>query len=213
MNYAVFSDIHGNWNALRSVWRALDDAKLTCRPVLNAGDNVGYGDSPEECVSFLRQQSTILTVRGNYDKNVAQFPEREAEYRKKWARSRPDKYEALRRDSGIISVETRRWLAGLPVEFFLTLDLTPIVIVHYAPGLKEGLGQWTPDARLRELALGTTAKVVICGHTHTPFVRHVGGILWVNPGSLGRSWDGLARYAVLTLELNEPPQAELKHVL
>ncbi len=210
MQYAVFSDIHGNFDALQAAWHSLEDAGLTHGPVLNAGDNVGYGAAPEECVRFLRSCPNILTVRGNYDKNVAQFPEREAEYRKKWARSRPEKYEALRRDSAAISEDTRHWLAGLPTELSVIWDDVPIIAVHYAPGIKEGIGRWTSDARLRELALGTTAKVVVCGHTHTPFVRDVAGVLWVNPGSLGRSWDGRARYAVLTLAAGLPPRAELK---
>ena len=138
------------------------------------------------------------------------FPEREAEYRKKWVRSRPEKYEALRRDSEAISEESRRWLHDLPVEIDVILETVPVLVVHYAPGLKEGLGRWTSDARLRELAQDTHAKVVVCGHTHTPFVRDVGGVLWVNPGSLGRSWDGRARYAVLTLEPGSLPRAVLK---
>jgi putative phosphoesterase len=213
LHYAVFSDIHGNIRALQAVWRTLENDGLADRPLLNAGDNVGYGDAPEECVQFLRDHPNVLNVRGNYDKNVASFLEREAEYRKKWARSRPEKYEALRRDSEAISEETRRWLHDLPVEVSVTLETVPVLVVHYAPGFKEGLGRWTSDARLRELAAETTAKVVVCGHTHTPFVRDVGGVLWVNPGSLGRSWDGRARYAVLDLEPGRSPWAELKSAL
>lgn len=210
VQYGVFSDVHGNLAALEAVWRALTEAGLTDRPVLNAGDNVGYGDSPEACVHFLRAQTNLVTVRGNYDKNVAQFPEREADYRKKWGKGRPEKYEALRRDSAAISEETRRWLLGLPTEAELTLEDVPILITHYAPGSKEGLGRWTPDSRLRELAQGTSAKVVICGHTHTPFVRDVGGVLWVNPGSVGRGWGSRASYAVLTLKPGQLPTAQLK---
>jgi predicted phosphodiesterase len=188
----------------------LEAAGLTNRPVFNAGDTVGYGDAPEACVRFLRARPTIVNVRGNYDKHVAVFPEREAEYRKKWGRSRPEKYEAIRRDSEAVSDETRQWLQDLPGEFETTLDGVPVLMTHYAPGSQEGLGRWTPDSRLAELAQITTAQVVLCGHTHTPFVRAVGGVLWVNPGSLGRSWDGRFRYTVLTLEPGLLPSAQLK---
>lgn len=210
MQYGVFSDIHGNLSALEAVWRTLDLAGLTDRPVFNAGDVVGYGDAPEACVRFLRARPAVVTVRGNYDKHVALFPEREAEYRKKWGRSRPEKYEAIRRDSEAVSDETRRWLDRLPSEVELTPDGVGLLMTHYAPGSKEGLGRWTPDARLAELAQTTAAQVVLCGHTHTPFVRDVGGVLWVNPGSLGRSWDGRFRYAVLALAPGQPPTAQLK---
>ena len=210
MQYAVFSDIHGNYDALEAVWRALEAAGLADHPVLNAGDNVGYGDAPETCVQFLRARPNIVTVRGNYDKNVAQFPKRDGEYRKKWGRARPEKYEALRRDSEAISEETRWWLLDLPPEAELTLEGVRVLMTHYAPCSKEGLGRWTSDARLRELAQETSAQIVVCGHTHTPFVRDVGGVLWVNPGSLGRSWDSRARYAVLTLADGQAPSAQLK---
>jgi putative phosphoesterase len=210
VQYAVFSDIHGNLAALEAVWNAIETAGLTGRPVLNAGDTVGYGPNPEACVDFLRAHSDCVSVKGNYDKNVALYPERESEYRKKWAGLRPDKLEAIRRDSEAISAKTRHWLLDLSAEISVTLDTFPITLTHYSPGSKEGIGTWTPDARLAELAETTDAKVVVCGHTHTPFVRSIGGILWVNPGSVGRDWNGQYRYAILTLEPNRAPTAELK---
>jgi len=212
VQYGVFSDVHGNLGALEAIWPALDTACLTDRPVFNAGDVVGYGDSPEACVRFLRARPTIVTVRGNYDKSVAAFPEREAEYRKKWGKLRPEKYAAIQRDSKAITDETRQWLAALPGEVEMALDGVAVLMTHYAPGSKEGLGSWTPDARLAELAETTDAKIVVCGHTHTPFVRAVGGVLWVNPGSLGRSYDGRFHYAVLTLLPGQPPTAQLKQL-
>ena len=212
MQYAVLADIHGNLAALEAVWRIVEGAGLTTRIVLNAGDVVGYGAAPEACVQFLQAYPCIVTARGNYDKNVALFPEREAEYRKKWGKARPEKYEALRRDSEVISEESRRWLRDLPGEVELILEDVPLLLTHYSPGSKIGLGTWTTDSEMRERAAETSARVVVCGHTHTPFVRSVGGVLWVNPGSLGRSYDGRFRYAVLTLESGQPPQAELKFV-
>lgn len=220
MQYAVLSDIHGNLAALETVWDAISAAGLTDRPVLNAGDTVGYGPDPEACVDFLRGHPGCVSVKGNYDKNVALFPEREAEYRKKWGSSRPDKLEAIRRDSSVISEQTRVWLLDLPAEAHLALDGVPIVLTHYSPSSKEGIGSWTLDTRLVDLAARTNAKVVVCGHTHTPFVRQVGGILWVNPGTLGglrisssgRDFSGRPRYAILTLTPGQPPSAELKVV-
>lgn len=212
MQYAVFSDIHGNFAALEAVWIALTRAGLAERPVLNAGDNVGYGDSPQECIQFLQSHPQILTVQGNYDKNIARFPEKEGEYRKKWGKARPEKFEALRRDSACLSARDRDWLLSLPKEREVILDGACIVLTHYSPGGKEGLGRWTSDERLRELAEGTAGQVVVCGHTHSPFVRRAGGVLFVNPGTLGRSWSGGPCYAVLTLEPGAPPTAQLQQV-
>jgi protein phosphatase len=45
---------------------------------------------------------------------------------------------------------------------------------------------------------GVPADVVLVGHTHTPFIRRIGGRLVVNPGSLGQPKTGKpdACYAV-----------------
>ena len=199
MQYGVFSDIHGNLASLEAVWRTLTEAGLTDRTVLNAGDNVGYGASPEACVQFLRAHSNIVTVRGNYDKNVAEFPEREAEYQKKWRKSRPEKYEALRRDSAAISDDTRRWLLDLPREVTLTLDGVPVLLTHYAPGRKEGLGRWTPDSRLygnwlrRDIGQSRHLRP----HAHTRLSDPSAVFCGLTPAAPGRGWGSHVSYADL----------------
>jgi putative phosphoesterase len=210
LQIAAFSDVHGNLSALTAVWRAIERDGLDIQPVLNAGDNVGYGDSPEQCVQFLRCRPNIVSVRGNYDKNVAMFPDREEDYRHRWGRKRPEKYEALRDDSALISASTRAWLRGLPKELKFNLGGSSILLTHYAPSAKEGLGPWTPDDRLVELANIARTDIVICGHTHMAFVRRAGGVLFVNPGTVGRSWRSKPTYAILTLEDGRPPAAEIR---
>lgn len=212
MRVGIFSDTHGNLSALQAVWAALEAGGLADGLVLNAGDNVGYGPDPEGCVRFLRERPNVVGVKGNYDKNVALFPEREAEYRKKWVKTRPEKFAAIQRDSELISDETRRWLLELPAEASLTLEGVPLLMTHYSPGSKVGIGSWTSDADIAEMAHNTDARVVVCGHTHTNFAKEIGGVLWLNPGSLGRSWDHRVRYAVLTLTAGQPPSAALKIV-
>jgi putative phosphoesterase len=209
----VFSDVHGNAKALQAIWEALATRSLTDGPVLNAGDNVGYGDAPEACIEFLRERPNIVCVRGNYDRSVAKFLTHQEEYQAKWSKSRPEKFAAIARDSDAISDTSRDWLRELPSERELTLNGTKLLLTHYAPGVKEGLGTWTTDERLRELAEATDAQVVVCGHTHTPFVRRVGGVLWVNPGTVGRGWGRRAAYAILTLNPEAPPDAQLHQVL
>lgn len=212
MRIAIFSDIHGNFPALTRVWSAIESEGLDSGLVLNAGDNVGYGDSPEECVRFLRSYPNIACVRGNYDKNVATFPEKEDEYRRRWKRKRPEKYEAIRTDSDAISAATRQWLRDLPKELRLNVDGATILLTHYSPVAKEGLTPWTPEERLTELARISRADVVVCGHTHMSFVRRAGGVLFVNPGSVGRTWRRSPSFAVLTVEAGAPPSAELRCV-
>ena len=149
---------------------------------------------------------------GNYDRHVARFAERAEEYRKKWGKSRLPKFEAIQRDSQALSEASRVWLDDLPKELTLILAGTRVLLTHYSPGSKEGLGTWTPNARLEEMAALTDAQVVVCGHTHTAFVRRAGEVLFVNPGTVGRGWHRRASYAVLTLEPHVPPTARLHQV-
>ncbi len=210
MQVGLISDIHGDLQALQRVWAEFTRLGLTNGLVLNAGDNVGYGDDPQGCIDFLRARPNIITVQGNYDRNVARFPQREAEYRKKWGRARPAKFEAIQRDSKTISPDARDWLLALPREREMDCGGMTLLLTHYAPGIKEGLGRWTPPARLTVLAAQTSARVVVCGHTHSPFARTAGGALFVNPGTVGRSLSHNPGYAVLTLALGTIPDVLLR---
>lgn len=210
MRVGLISDIHGDLRALRRVWEDLARLGLADSVVLNAGDNVGYGDDPQGCIDFLRARPNIMTVQGNYDRNIARFPEREDEYRKKWGRVRPAKFEAIKRDSKSISPDARDWLLALPRERELDCGGAKLLLTHYAPGVKEGLGRWTSPTRLAWLAAQTPARVVVCGHTHSPFVRTAGGTLFVNPGTVGRSLSHNPAYAILTLEPHTAPEVLLR---
>lgn len=212
MQVGLLSDIHGSLHALQRVWDALARQGFAECPLLNAGDTVGYGPDPQGCIDFLRARPQIISVQGNYDRNVARFPEREADYRRKWGRARPDKFEAIRRDSGLISADTREWLLALPRERELDLGGVLLLLTHYAPQSKEGLGLWTSTARLAFLAAQTPAAAVVCGHTHSPFARTAGGTLFVNPGTVGLARSGPACYALLTLDPHAPPRATLHQV-
>jgi diadenosine tetraphosphatase ApaH/serine/threonine PP2A family protein phosphatase len=57
-------DIHGNIDALRAVYAEFE--RMAVDDVLCAGDVVGYGAAPGECIDFL-QQHKILSVCGNHD--------------------------------------------------------------------------------------------------------------------------------------------------
>jgi hypothetical protein len=60
----------------------------------------------------------------------------------------------------------------------------------------------TPEKRLKELSNMTKADIIICGHSHRPFNREVEGVMFINPGSVGRSDDGDPRacYAVAQIK-------------
>jgi predicted phosphodiesterase len=64
VRYLIISDLHSNWEALRSV---LDDAAGTYDQILCCGDLVGYGADPNPVVDWVRDH-VKATVRGNHDR-------------------------------------------------------------------------------------------------------------------------------------------------
>ena len=63
--YAVFSDIHGNLEALEAVLKDIerrdDIERLLC-----LGDTVGYGASPRECLDIIRERCDFVLL-GNHE--------------------------------------------------------------------------------------------------------------------------------------------------
>lgn len=64
MRYLVFSDVHGNIEALEQVLEEVD----ALRPdmIVSLGDVVGYGASPNECVDLI-QECARVRIGGNHD--------------------------------------------------------------------------------------------------------------------------------------------------
>ena len=64
MRYLILSDIHANWQALEAV---LADAAGQYDQILNLGDFVGYGASPNAVVNWVRLHAG-QNIRGNHDR-------------------------------------------------------------------------------------------------------------------------------------------------
>ena len=207
---AVFSDVHGNLPALEATLSAIDgDA---CDALWYAGDFVGYGPWPDECVRRIAA-SADAAIAGNYDEKTLKFPRKAA----RWAVTKdPRKWEAFRHAYENLSAHSREYLAALPAEHrATTAGGHRLLMVHSAPDSeKHGIHPLTPRERLERIAGTAGADVILTGHTHWPFVARVGGTLFVNPGSAGRPGDGDTRaaYAVVTLEPGTPPRAEIRRV-
>ena len=64
MRYAIFADIHGNWEALEAALEYARKQHLSRFMVL--GDSIGYGANPNECLAWALQHAT-LHVLGNHE--------------------------------------------------------------------------------------------------------------------------------------------------
>lgn len=218
MRYALISDIHANLQALDAVLADID-GRPDVDAVYHLGDLVGYSSDPNGVVERLEARR-IRGVAGNYDSTVA------TSYKHCGCRSENPKQEALAHVSfawtcANTSVESKRMMASLPFR----IDVKPlgghvagptVTLVHATP--TSNLVYVTAD-RSDEFLLKTAASAglasgdVICfGHTHKPWSRVVGGIRFVNTGSVGRPKDGDWRAGYTLLDVPASGESRVEHV-
>lgn len=194
---ALIGDIHANLPALE---RVLSHARRQdVDAVWNVGDCVGYGAFPVETVRRL-QVERALSIAGNFDLQVLDFPRRQDLWREMLS---PAKFRTFEWTYAQLGAEERRYLRSLPREVRQVVAGQRVLLVHGSPiSIEEHLTPATPQARLRELARTASADLVICGHSHQPFVRRVDGVWFINTGSVGRPDDGDPRacYALVDMD-------------
>lgn len=172
----LLSDVHGNAVALEAVLDNMADVDA----VVCAGDIVGYGPSPGQCIDSIRERE-IPTVEGNHDRAVVNGRPYES----------GDRYASL-----TLSEEKQAWLAGLPRERLL-FDHR-LKIVHDHP---EEKNRYTRPAAFDPILLGEE-DVLVLGHTHIQHAEVFDEGVVVNPGSVGQPRDDNpdAAYAVVDLD-------------
>jgi putative phosphoesterase len=193
---AIITDVHGNLPALEATLARIDDLgidRLYC-----GGDLVGYGPQPNE-VCALTAEREIPTIYGNYDYAIA--------------RNLHDCGCAYitphDREIGQESVEwtlehtdqrSKDWMRELPFDLRFEVGDTSIHLVHGSPRkVNEYLFEDKPASLYERLAAAEDADVLVFGHTHKPWIREYGDVLFVNCGSVGKPKDGDPRGAFAVL--------------
>lgn len=188
MRVLVVSDIHSNLAALDAV---LDDAGKWDAAIC-AGDVVGYGPNPQECVERIYFKG-FRCASGNHDRAVATV---ETDWFNENAQ------EAIRINRGQLSPTALKWLGELPTGLQLDLDEVKISVYHGSPTqpLTSYIFPGDAEAHADRFLSITGADALILGHTHVPYAVRRGNRLMLNPGSVGQPRDGDPRASYLILE-------------
>ncbi|MBS7540185.1 metallophosphoesterase family protein [Ancylobacter lacus] len=175
MRIAVIADVHGNSLALAAVLAELRGAGADL--LVNLGDLVSGPFDPRASAG-AQMALDAATLAGNHERQV------------------------LNGGSGALDVLARErldpahldWMAGLPPT--LSLADGEVFACHGSPAggdddylledIDAGRTVLAAEAAILPRLAGVgAARLVLCGHTHTPRVVAVGGVLVVNPGSVG----------------------------
>jgi predicted phosphodiesterase len=212
VRYGVLADIHGNLHALEATLRVL--SRESVDGYLCAGDLVGYGPFPNECVARISELGAVC-VAGNHDLMAID--------RLSEDRCIPLARETIRWTRGVLDGEARRYLGELPPR----ATVSGVAIAH---GSLEDSTYYVLSAQQaareaeRLSVVEPGAEMLILGHTHRhylfePATRRLQAprqasvslaqrgdhALVMNPGSVGQARERRprARFAVLDLERRE----------
>jgi putative phosphoesterase len=174
MRVAALYDVHGNLPALEAVLAAVEREGID--HVLFGGD-LTWGPQPHATLELVRAVEDASYVRGNADRD-------------------PDEWER-----SCLSAEEIAFLQGQPP----TVELDGVLYCHATPRSDdEVVTPATPDERLAEILAGVEQRVVVTGHTHMQQNRVVGGIRFVNAGSVGLPYEGEIAAFWAILDAGEP---------
>jgi len=204
VRYGVLADVHANLPALEAALAALE--RLDVDRYLVAGDLVGYGPFPNECVAAVAELGGVC-VAGNHDLIALGRLSDE--------RCIPLARTSLAWTKQVLSDDARAFLSALP----LRADIDRVAVAH---GSLDDPSEYTrrPEQAVSQLARLETerpdVRVLVLGHTHrqwacgqtSPAVQPEDGRTlalgvherWViNPGAVGqtRGFRVAARFAVL----------------
>lgn len=204
MRYGLLADIHANLPALEAVLEVFDAEGVEA--YLCAGDLVGYGPFPNECVDAVAALAPVC-VAGNHDLIVLGRLSDEA--------CIPLARDSLAWTRRALSRAARDYLAGLPNE----QQVDGIVVAHGALGDPQAYTRTPEDAATQLHQLGADypgSRILVLGHTHRAAAWSTEGPidiadgetrelppgpLVLNPGGVGQSRERRARARALVLDL------------
>lgn len=174
MKHGILSDAHGHVEAFHI---ALDILRRHGAERLHfLGDAINYIPGTA-VVDSLMAQSDVQVIAGNHEVmllGAGVSAERDSVYQ-------------MRRTAAEMSTAHLEFLRALPKRSEISAACGNILFVHGSP-VDETFGYVYPLDDLNRLCVpaGTT---VFMGHTHRPFVRKEGGVMFVNVGSCGMPRD------------------------
>jgi predicted phosphodiesterase len=211
VRYGVIADVHANLPALEVVLSELSRMRVDAYAC--AGDLVGYGPQPNECVEVIRELGAPC-VAGNHD--LIALGELSEDRCERLAR------KSLRWTREVLDPRARDFLSQLPPQLELPGG---VVVTHGSLDDPQEYVLRTEQAATQLVRLAErypATRILIVGHTHRAFAyggtnaqtrlrssRSVNldgtGPWLLNPGAVGQSREprNRARFMVLDLELQE----------
>ncbi len=178
MRIVVFSDIHGNYQALEAI---LQDIKIYgYDKIVCLGDIATLGPQPLEVIDSLLDLRCEF-VLGNHDQALLE----------------PEKAQQLQIAEPLIStihwclekLDSNRLSLIKSFKKYLQLNISQhnnVIFYHGSPDSNtENIFPDTPIEKLTQFIDDFSSNIFIGGHTHIQMLRQEAGCYFINPGSTG----------------------------
>ena len=180
MKIAFISDIHGNYDALKAVFKEMKH--LNVKKIYCLGDIVNYYYDPDKCIDLLIKNKTEC-VRGNHEEifleNLKNKKKRKL-YAEKYGNSIYINFKILKK-------KHINFIKSLPKSLNLKIGSKKALITHGAPWkidfyfYKDVKDKWIKKIKQYK------KEIFILGHTHHPMkLKLNNNKIILNPGSVGQ---------------------------
>lgn len=197
MKLAFISDIHGNAHALEAVLEDIEQKRADKIFVL--GDLCFRGPEPQRAYEMVMALKTKV-IKGNADEwvyrgvSMNEVPEKAYEMMNRerdWTVSRMEQnaVESLHQ----LPEEVKYEYGGIKIHGF---HATPYSLFENVPPDSE-------NSKLKEKLMQEDADIYLYAHIHLPFIRTFDGKTFVNLGSVGLPFDGIAKASYAMVEIGD----------
>lgn len=193
----LLGDIHGNYPALEAIANYIRPERFDW--IINTGDFTVYSTFPNETIQWFRKRKRAICILGNTDRKILRILEGKQLKKPKIEEKRVMYFWTAER----LLSENIAYLKSLPEQTDFTAANLHIGVFHGTrDNPDEELFPSAPASRFRQLARDSIYHIQIMGHSHVPYHKIVDGVHFINPGSVGRMFDGdpRASFAILKID-------------
>ncbi len=186
---AIFSDIHGNLQALESIVKDID--RYSFDEVIFLGDILGSGPNPKECLRIF-MDSKIKVIKGNHE--IYQIDDEKAK-----ELLTEDEYSHMSWIKSQLNDEEMNYLKELPIEYEELIDGKLFTFAHFFLNEKKDYYRVLnilSDNRIYDITGKEETDYMFMGHSHDDFQIH-NKSLFTCVGSSGCTKDNTTFYTVL----------------
>ena len=196
MKIGIVGDVHGNYEALTAVLDDMNENNVNSLIVL--GDIIFSGNDPQKCFDKIKQLEPLVWIKGNTDDWFNEIdedfqPKNELEYKI---------YREFKRVDVKVSSEVRNFFSVLREKEEIKIAGKRILCVHGSDlKINEQVGIVSQGKHIYNIIDRLEQDILLCAHTHLPYIVSLNNKLIMNVGSVGLPKDEVrSSYGILNFD-------------